>query len=88
MPEARLEEFLFDNNGNVGQATRTICYMTEKDIKGVDHKRNQISTTGGSQMARSRSKSTSGIQQNESPARKYTFLNIEILFVRNNYLPN
>jgi hypothetical protein len=70
MPEARLEEFLFDNNGNVGQAARTICYMTEKDIKRVDDKRNQISVTGGSHStsnhsSRSRSKSTS---RQESPA--------------------
>ena len=73
MPEARLEEFLFDNNGNVGQAARTICFMTEKDIKRVDDKRNQISVTGGSHStsnhsSRSRSKSTS---RRESPARTY-----------------
>lgn len=70
MPEARLEEFLFDNNGNVGQAAKTICYMTEKDIKRVHDKREQISVTGGSHStsnhsSRSRSKSTS---RQESPA--------------------
>ena len=75
MPEARLEEFLFDNHGNVGQAAKTICLLTEKDIKRVDDKRNQISVTGGgystsNHSSRSRSKSTS---RQESPARTYIF---------------
>ena len=45
LPEARLTEFLADSRGNVTEATKNICLITDKNEESINQKRSEISRT-------------------------------------------
>ena len=45
LPEARLTEFLADSRGNVSEATKNICLITDKNEENINQKRSEISRT-------------------------------------------